>query len=140
MFNVLIGMEEKVTWNIFCLECRPQNLQKIQQVLFSAWRISNDSSQIQFARVSKSLRLSSSMLFCLCLLPKITTMGRPFLSRPCINNLLWASSFGISDAPMEPLGTNVCLQLRYFRNRLEAFSMSRSRARRNLLIMKLSTS
>lgn len=87
----------------------------------------------------KLIRLKSSSLACLCLAPKTTTMGRPVLSTPCINNLLWESSLGISEGDMEPLGTKDRLQLRYLRNRVEAFSMSRSRALRNRRIIKSSS-
>ncbi|KAK6922478.1 hypothetical protein RJ641_012985 [Dillenia turbinata] len=47
---------------------------------------------------------------------------------------------GTSDGDMEPLGTKSRLQLRYWSNNSEALSTSRSRARKNLLIMKSSTS
>ena len=91
---------------------------------------------------SYSIRLKSSRLVLegLCLPPKPTTMGRPILSTPCINNLSWVRSLEISDADMEPFGTNSRLQFRYFKSRVEPFSISRSRARRNLRIIKSSTS
>lgn len=67
-------------------------------------------------------------------------MGRPNLSNPCVNTSLWESSFLISVSEMKPFGTAVHLHSRYFRNRAEAFSTSRLRARRNLLSIRSSTS
>nr|GMD75720.1 hypothetical protein Iba_chr13bCG3390 [Ipomoea batatas] len=85
-------------------------------------------------------RLNSSKVVCLWRPPYTTTIGRPSLSFPCINILFWARSFGISDGDMEPFGTNSFLQLKYLRNIAEAFSTSRSLARKNLRIIKSSTS
>lgn len=75
-----------------------------------------------------------------CLEPKTTEMGCPFLSVPCRNILLCAISFGTSDSETEPFGTKLLLQLKHFTNIADAFSTSRSRARRNLLSVGSSTS
>lgn len=92
---------------------------------------------------TKAIRLNSSRppcLFCICLPPKTTAMGRPNLSTPCKNILLCDISFEISVGEMYPFGTKLFLHFRYFNNIVEALSTSRSLARRNLLIAKSSTS
>ena len=90
----------------------------------------------------ENIRLNSSRppLMGKCLPANKTVIGRPCLSNPCINILFCSISFWISDADMKPFGTDVLLHFRYLRNIAQALPMSRSRARRNLLIIKSSTS
>lgn len=92
--------------------------------------------------VVSNSRLNSSGLPLegLCLFPKATTIGRPILSCPCIHTLLCDRSLAISDSGMCPFGRTVFFQARYLRKSVEAFSMSMSRARRNRLIIRSSTS
>lgn len=90
-----------------------------------------------------NIRLNSSrppFLLQKCLPPNTTVIGRPFLSDPCMNILFCAISFWTSDTQIEPSGANVFLHFTYFRNMAHALSMSRSRARRNLLIVRSSYS
>ena len=88
-----------------------------------------------------NIRLNSSIppLVWKCLAPRTTAMGLPVLSNPWINILFCAISCGSSDAEIEPFGTKVCLHFKYLRNKAEAFSTFKSRARRNLLIIRSST-
>lgn len=161
-------MRMKTQHNMTCtLVCKVSNIRQMKRtkprwflsksnlILFTKWRHTFKQGEksvvmetiTHLKRKSMNLkkkclciRLNSSRLLGLWRPPKTTTMGRPNLSCPCINNLLWSSSFGISDGDMQPFGTNSFLQLKYLRNKAEAFSMSRSRALRNLRIIKSSTS
>lgn len=79
----------------------------------------------------KRLNSSRPPLLWKCLAPRITVIGRPFLSDPCRNILFCATSFGVSNREIEPCGTNSLLHFRYLRSMEEPFHISKPRARRN---------
>lgn len=114
------------------LECFIQNVNMNYQVIPT---LCIKKIECECLRV-KIIRLNSStppFLLQKCLPPNTTVIGRPILSKPCMNILFCAISFGTSDGEIDPFGVNVFLHFRYLRNMAQALSTSRSRARRNLL-------